>query len=133
MNITKVLWTRRVRNGAGIAIVAATLGVAAVPVAAHAAQANYWSGSTGENVVRQTGSPKSLIGGGGWVVSTAVRLHVNNAAGAGYSLGNGYIDNTTAQLHISHPRYYPAYSNCWWDYLNGSSSTQIGLTCFTKD
>lgn len=121
----------RVKATLGIAVVAAVLGVAAAPIAAYAANYNYaTSVATAENVIRQTASGHSMKGAGGYVVSTGVRFHLNNAAGAGYSLGSTHSDNTNAILSLGHPRYSPAYSNCWWDYIHGSSSTIIGTTCW---
>lgn len=112
--------------------VALLLGGAAVPIAANAADINYWSGALGENVHKSTNpDPKSLVGGGGWAVGQ-VRFWVNIAAGAGYSLGSAYADGGS-RIDLNLPRYSPAYANCWWDLLNQTTSTTIGTTCFYKN
>lgn len=103
--------------------------------AAHAAEKkHYYAGlkdsvPTHEYQRYRTTTPRSLVGGGGFAVSSWAKHWVINAAGAGYQLTTGW--STGGVVNFSHPRYYPAYSSCYFDFTNNTDpNTKVGVRCW---
>jgi hypothetical protein len=120
-------WTLR---AACIAALPIALGVAAVPVAASAANTYYADMlPSSRDQVRQTKKPLNIRGAQGSAATNVFQFHLTNTAGGGWLLA-GASSERGGGLGFVHQPYNPGYSNCWWANAQAKTQGQIGLTCY---
>lgn len=117
----------RVRRTGIAAVVALSLGFAAVPTAAYAADHWYASGlASSENQWRGS-SQATMKGARGGAASTFMRFHLVNVYPSQAQIASSTVDGTSTSF--SHPTVAGAFSSCKWSYPESDVSGTIGLSC----
>lgn len=111
----------------GIFLFASVMGTTAIPVAASAAEVQYFRGATVSGKLISS-KQATMTGGSGWATTNQRTFWISNVY-RDQSLIAGAQTSSGTKVSFSHARTTGAFSGCHWGVTGQDGSTTVGMTC----
>lgn len=111
----------------GIIVFAFVMGTTAIPIAANAAEVQYFRGATVGGELKSSGQA-TMTGGSGWASTNQRTFYISNVYSWQGVIAGAQTSSGT-KVSFSHPRTTGAFSGCHWGSTGLDGSTTVGMTC----